>query len=49
MFTLGGWSGIEWQAKVIIYNGCKARVTHPKISLEGFAGSLMAEMKQNLH
>ena len=34
MFTLGGWWGMEWQAKVIVLNGGRAWVK-PKTSLEG--------------
>ena len=43
---LGGWSGVEWQAKVKIQNGGRTQVKpHWKIC----SGSLMAEMKQNQH
>ena len=49
MFTSGEWWGMEWRVKVRVQNGGRAPSKAPKPAGKGCAGSLMAEMKQNLH
>jgi len=51
MLTLDGWWGMEWQSKVKGYNTKWRQGTSKaqKPAWKGYAGYVMAEMKQTQH